>query len=308
MPFKLVFHKNDKVADVLDKIKNDPTSWPNIEHVFVVDPNQKLVGTVDFKKILSAPKNISLDNLVSEDHPVVTVHSHQSNVAKIALAHGTENIPVIDEEKHFVGIIDATQILKILHEEHVENLMKFSGILDHESFVLGYKAKIFEVAKSRLPWLFFGLVGGGISTFIVQNFQQTIREELALAFFIPVIVYMNDAVGTQAQTVFVRNSALEKTHLVKSLLFETKVTFLIALVLSISMYIFADIWLDANVALVVTLSMFLGIMSSAIIGTFIPWALEKFGKDPAIGSGPFTTILQDLLSIVIYFTIASAFL
>ncbi len=308
VPYRLVFHKDSKVSEVTSKVKRDPTTWPNSEDIIVVDSENKLLGVVELKKILSSPGNITLANLVSENYPYVTEHAHQSNVAKIALRHGAENIPVVDENNHFVGIIDATQILKILHEEHVERLMHFSGVLDNHALTEGYKASVFDVSKSRLPWLFLGLIGGILSTFIVESFANTLKTELSLAFFIPIIVYMNDAIGTQTQTIFVRLSALEKINLIKALIFELKISLLVASPIAVGIFLFTAFWLGTSIAQIVALSMFLGMLTSALIATLIPWSLEKLGKDPAIGSGPFTTIIQDLLSIIIYFKVATLLL
>ena len=162
----------------------------------------------------------------------LTDHSHQESAVKLAIKKGVESIPVVDQDRHFLGIIDAEQIFKIMHEEHVERLMHFSGILNNEALVLNYKSKVWAVVKSRLPWLLLGLAGGIASTLIVDKFSQILETELTLAFFIPVIVYMNDAVGTQTQTIFVRYSALEKIVFIKSLLQETKAAILIGAVLS----------------------------------------------------------------------------
>jgi magnesium transporter len=119
---------------------------------------------------------------------------------------------------------------------------------------------------------------------------------------------MNDAVGTQTQTIFVRLSALEKINLLKTLIFELKISLLVATPIAVGIFIFTAIWLGSTIGEIVGLSMFLGMLSSALIATLIPWTLERLGKDPAIGSGPFTTIIQDLLSIIIYFKVASILL
>ncbi len=309
VPFDLVFKRKDSVGHVLSKLRSQEKSWPNVEHIFVVDSERKFVGAVEFGKILHSHQNEELDKLITRDFPYVTDHAHQSNVAKIALVRGAENIPVIDQNGHFIGIVDATQILKILHEEHVEELMKFSGILSSEGFLDVFKARFVEIVKSRLPWLVFGLVGGMAATLIVERFEMELQKEIALAFFIPVIVYMNDAVGTQSETIFVRLASLEKVDLVKYLVKEAKVAVSIGLVLSSLISVFIIAWLaDLKIAFIVGSAMFSGIISSIFIATLIPWYLQKKGKDPAIGSGPFTTIIQDLLSIVIYFSIASAIL
>ncbi|KKQ97625.1 MAG: Magnesium transporter [Candidatus Woesebacteria bacterium GW2011_GWB1_39_12] len=308
VPFPLTFFRDETAKVVLSEITREVGNWPNTEVIFVIDKQNKLIGSIEFKKILSANPNQILEKLMDKDFTFLTDHSHQASAIKLAVKEGVESIPVVDQEEHFLGIIDAGQIFKIMHEEHVEKLMHFSGILNNEALVSGYKASVVAVAKSRLPWLFLGLIGGFISTILVKNFAHTLQAELALAFFIPVIVYMNAAVGAQTQIVYVRYSAFEKINFIKALLFEIKVIILLALSLSLAIYLFTFVWLDMKIAVIVSVSMFLGMLSSAVIGTLIPWVLERLGKDPAIGSGPFTTIIQDLLSIVIYFSIASVLL
>lgn len=306
--FDLTFRKEDSVGKTLKIIKKKIGSWPNTKSIYVVDKNNKLVGSVEFKELLAGKPEQKLEELMNRWFQALTDHSHQKTAIKLAIKEGMGSIPVTDQNGHFLGIIDAEQILKIMHEEHVEKLMHFSGILNNESLVAGYKARAVVIAKSRLPWLLFGLAGGIIATLVVKRFSLTLEKELALAFFIPVIVYMNDAVGTQTETVFVRYSTLEKISLFKSLINEIKVTLILGVILSSILFIFSVFWLEANISLIVATSMLLGILSSSIIGTLIPWILEKLDKDPAIGSGPFTTILQDLISIVIYFSIARLFL
>lgn len=306
VPFSLIFHKDKSVAEVISSIEKKIGSWPNTEEIYVIDNDKKLIGQIEFKKLVSAKPNTKISVIMNKSFESLTDHSHQSTAIKLAINKNLESIPVTDKDNIFLGIIDSGQILKIMHEEHVEKLMHFSGILENASLLQGYKAKITHVVGSRLPWLFLGLTGGALSTFLIRSYSETLEVELALAFFIPVIVYMNAAVGNQAQTIFVRYSTLEKVQFVKSLMFELKVSFLIASTLAFAIFIFTAIVVGIKIASIVSLSMFLGIVSSAIIGTVIPFLLEKHGKDPAIGSGPFTTIIQDLISIVIYFSIASA--
>lgn len=308
VPFQLTFDKDETVENTLSFIRKKVGSWPNTENIYVLDKNKKLIGSVEFKKLVSAKPNVALSELM-EKALALTDHSHQGTAIKLAVKEGIESIPIIDQNGHFLGIIDAGQIFKIMHEEHIERLMHFSGILNDESLIHPYSSKTLHVVKARLPWLILGLFGGMLATSIVAQFSHTLEKELALAFFIPVIVYINDAVGTQTQTVFVRYASLEKVKLIKSLLYETKVSIFVGISLSLIIFFFTLTWFkEVTFAAIVGTSMFLGILSSAAIGTIIPWLLQKLGKDPAIGSGPFTTILQDLLSIIIYFSIATTLL
>jgi len=308
VPFQLTFDKDETVENTLSFIRKKVGSWPNTENIYVLDKNKKLIGSVEFKKLVSAQPEVKLYDLMEKAF-ALTDHSHQDTAIKLAVKEGIESIPIIDQNGHFLGIIDAGQIFKIMHEEHIERLMHFSGILNDESLVRPYTSKTVTVVKTRLPWLILGLFGGLLATSIVERFSHTLEAQLALAFFIPLIVYMNAAVGAQTQTIFVRYAALEKVGLAKSLFYELKVAVLVGTVLSLGIFLFTLLWLkDINLSKIVGFSMFCGILSSAFIGTITPWLLQKTGRDPAIGTGPFTTILQDLLSIIIYFSIAQALL
>lgn len=305
--FPFVFHKDATVQHAIDAIEQKKGSWPNSEFLYITDSNNKLIGLVDFRKLLAAKKAQTLEYVMEKKFFSITDHTHQEKAAQLAVVNDLETIPVTDSNGHFLGIIDSEQIFKILHENHVEKLMHFSGVLDVESISNGYKTNTIQAVTARIPSLVLGLVGGFVSISIIENFSHTLNSELALAFFIPVIVYMNAAVGTQIQTIFVRFSAFEKIKIQKALWHELKVTSVIGVILSVLIYAFSIMrFNNPAIAMIVLLSMFLGILTSVFIGIFIPWALLKLGKDPAIGSGPFTTILQDLLSIFIYFSIASA--
>ncbi|OGM03394.1 hypothetical protein A2715_02795 [Candidatus Woesebacteria bacterium RIFCSPHIGHO2_01_FULL_39_32] len=309
VPFELTFHKQDSVEKALSVIQGKIGSWPNTESIYVIDKENMLIGDVEFKKLLAAPPKEILEKIMERNFEVLTDHSHQETAIKLAVKKGAVSIPITDQNGHFLGIIDAGQIFKIMHEEHLEELMKFSGILSTEGFLDVFKNRFSQIVKARLPWLILGLLGGIAATMIVKRYELVLEKEIALAFFIPVIVYMNDAVGTQSETIFVRYAALEKVNLAKYLFKEAQVAVSIGLVISFLISIFILVWLkDPRITLIVGSAMFSGIVGSIFIATLIPWFLQKNGKDPAIGSGPFTTILQDLLSIVIYFSIASALL
>lgn len=309
VPYSLTFHADDIVSEILTRLKEKADAWPDTEYLYITDSDGKLIGVVTFEKLLGGKPHETLDRIMNTRFSCVTDHTHQENAAKLAVAKGLETIPVTDINGHFLGILDAKQIFTIMHEIHIEKLMHFSGVIDTKSLQEGYKTKIGNSVMSRLPSLIIGLVGGFLSISIIESFQETLANKLLLAFFIPVIVYMNAAVGTQIQTIYVRFSALEKVHLRKAFIHEFFVTCIIGCILSSLMFLFAFFWYnDPTVATIVFVSMFIGIASSVCIGIFIPWGLQKSGYDPAIGSGPFTTILQDLLSIFIYFSIASLFI
>lgn len=183
---------------------------------------------------------------------------------------------------------------------------KSMGHLAHQPITDIVKFSAMRMVKVRLPWLLVGLVGGMIATLIVRNFEGALLEKLALAFFIPVIVYMSDAVGTQTETLFIRALVIEKINLGKYLAKEIIVGFLLGTALGVLLFAYSMfIFNDLDVSLVVALSIIVSSMFSVVIATLVPLALRHFGKDPAIGAGPFTTIVQDIIALFIYFIIAA---
>jgi len=172
------------------------------------------------------------------------------------------------------------------------------------------KQSILKSFAHRFPWLFLGLIGGVLAAKIVEGFEKTLTENLILAAFIPVIVYMADAVGTQMESFIIRDLAIEgKIKFHKYFFRQFTVVFLIGIVSSSLLYIAANFFYkDVNISFVLAVALFAAIMSSLFTGLIIPYIFRRSRIDPANVSGPIATIIQDLLSIVIYFLVAEAML
>ena len=164
--------------------------------------------------------------------------------------------------------------------------------------------------RHRLPWLGLGLFGGILASGIVGNFEEIISKNLVLAAFIPLIVYMSDAVGTQMESFAIRDFALHKNlNFFKYFLRQFSVISVIGVVLSMLLFLFVIAFhTDLKLAFVISVSMFFSIISSVITGLLFPRYFNRHRLDPANASGPIATITQDILSIIIYFTIASVLL
>jgi len=162
------------------------------------------------------------------------------------------------------------------------------------------------MVKRRLPWLLIGLAGGILAAWILGFFEELLTEKVILAMFIPVIAYMSNAVGIQTQTLFIRDIALEKELPWKKYIFR-QLTSCLIIGLICSAVFFAVVLLgwDTWLGFVLGVSMLITIMVASFWSLFIPRLLYKMKVDPALGSGPFATVVQDILSIIIYFAIAS---
>lgn len=160
--------------------------------------------------------------------------------------------------------------------------------------------------KERFPWLLLGLLGGVISTIIVSRFEDTISKNLPLAFFLPMIVYMADAIGTQTETIYIRNLAKFKDNFFKYLFKEIMIGVSFGIVFGALIATFAYLWFNSwAIATSVGLAMVINASIAPVVALIVSEILFKEHTDPALGGGPFTTIVQDLISLSLYLLIAS---
>lgn len=166
-----------------------------------------------------------------------------------------------------------------------------------------------KIIRDRIAWLLLGLLGALVAASIVRSFEDALRKDLSLAFFIPAVVYMADAVGTQTETIFIRGLSQGWLRKKRFLLREILVGATIGALIGGVSFVVIALWFgDIKVAAAVGFSMFVTIVSAVVVATLIPWMFWRLKRDPALGSGPFATIIQDVLSLLIYFLIASAVL
>lgn len=300
----------EKIKNQLaDKIKNKYID--TINYIYVVDYNKKLVGVFSIKKIFKEPnskqaKDIMIKNLIS-----VSPKTDQEDVVWLALKNNIKSIPVVDKNQVLLGIVPSDKILKILDKEYGEDLLHIAGIYapgSHLSNILS--VSLIALIKQRIPWLIIGLGGGLLSAAIIGFFKESLEENLILAMFIPIIVYMSGAVGSQTRVLFVRDMAMtSKLPLLKYYLKHIKISFSLAIFLSSLLFLVVFFVGDSfNLALALGIAMLLTILWAAVLSLVLPYLLNRFKFDPALSAGPFTTTIQDISSIIIYFLTANIIL
>lgn len=160
--------------------------------------------------------------------------------------------------------------------------------------------------EHRFPWLAFGLIGGILATVLSSRFEAVLEKNIQLAFFIPVVVYLADAMGTQTENVYVRNLTKKKVSFSIYLLKEFFLGNLLGLIFGFFTGLFAYFWFGSlETSITVGYSLFVTMGIAPIVSLVIPTIMWKRHEDPAIGAGPFATVIQDLISLSIYFYIAT---
>ncbi len=297
----------ENILDVKQRLFDKAQEFETLNYIYVVDKAGKLVGVFSLKEIFRQKEEVSIEELMVRNVVKVRPHTDQERVAILALKYNLKSLPVVDKNNLFLGIIPSDVILTILYSENLEDILHFAGISKNNNFVKqSIQASPIILTRLRLPWLIFGLLGGLFAAQIVNLFETSLKSHFILAAFIPLIVYMADAVGVQAQTLFIRGLALEANlDIKKYFLKELKISFIIALILATLLSLVSFLWFGSFLmGIILGISLFLTVICASIIAIVIPWLLEKFKKDPAIGSGPFATIVRDVLSLVLYFSVA----
>jgi magnesium transporter len=274
----------------------------------VVCDELQFLGIVRIEDLLAAPGEVAVESVMDSDPPVVKPGADQEIATWLAVRHREAALSVVDSDGRFRGVIPPPTLLSVLLSEHEEDLSRLGGFLKSVSTARSSSQEpVGRRFWHRLPWLMAGLGGALLAADLMGSFESQLQHKMMLAFFIPGIVYLADAVGTQTETVVVRGLSVGvplRHMLRRELLTGLSIGAVLGLLAGPLIW---WRWGEADIALCVSLAIFAASSTAAVVALTLPWLLDAFGVDPAFGSGPLATVIQDLLSILIYFVIAMAF-
>lgn len=280
------------------------------EALYLVDPDGRLAGVVPLPELLAAPGDRPLAEIADPEVAASHPDDDQEMVANLAIRQGLSAVPVVDDAGRFLGVVPPLAMIDILRREHLEDISRLAGIRHETAQALeALEAAPIVRMRHRLPWLLVGLAGSVAAAFVVSRFAGTLERNVVLAFFIPGIVYLADAIGTQTEAIVVRGLSMSRTPLRILLAGEFWTGLLIGCVLgAVSLFGVGMVFRDLRLASAIAVTLVAASTVATSVGLAFPWLLHARGKDPAFGSGPLATIVQDVLSLVIYFYVASFFL
>jgi magnesium transporter len=283
-------------------------TWEEVGHVYLVDDQAVLVGQVPIERLLQANEHTALDELKGLPPIEVLPDDAAETVALRAVERHDADVAVIDTRRRLLGAIPIGRLLALLHEEHVDNFLRMGGLsrVDH---LPEAGQRTLSAVRARMPWLMVGLAGGFLAGGVASAFEVSLRREVALAFFLPLVVYMADAVGTQTETILVRRLAYGEVALWSQLTQEALIGASIGTI--VASVAAGGLWLwNGHPALAVVVGASLGVTAivATIMASLLPWGLARLGADPALASGPVGTVVQDIVSVGIYLMIATVLL
>jgi magnesium transporter len=298
---------DETVAAVLERMRSERPASTDL--VCVTNGAGRLLGAIPATRLLLLDETVVLRKAMDPSFPRIGAHEDQETAASLALHHGVDALPVVDGSGALVGVVPAQALLHVLRREHVEDLHLLAGIRRETAQARhAIEDPPLRRARHRLPWLLVGLGGGAIATAAMAGFESTLEKTLAVAFFVPALVYLADAIGTQSEAIAVRGLSLTRAGLGSLILGELRTGMLIGAALALVAYFPVLLAFgDAKLAGAVSVSIFLAGSLASAMGIGFPWLLARRGMDPAYGSGPLATVIQDILTIVVYFAVVRSF-
>ena len=307
-----IVHAKHTLAEVRAVIEKHAGWFNTINYIYVLDDARKLVGVLSIRDLFLHPAHTVAEN-VGKRESIVTIKptAHQERAAYLAMKYNIKALPVVDEERHFLGELPNDAIMGILYKEMHEDALRMAGI-SHEGGLQSnvLTLSLFDSFRHRILWLVIGLGGGLLSANIIGAFEKTIAENLILAAFLPLIVYMSSAVGTQMQSYVIRDLAVDHKlpfvrYFLRNALIVTAISVVLGVLLAVATAVLHN---HPQAGIAIGIALVGSTLSSILTGLLMPYMFSKLSLDPADISGPIATIIQDIISIVIYFGVATALL
>jgi magnesium transporter len=304
-----IARRNETVGNVVRGLWRECVNMKSIDYIYVIDNAKRLLGVVSVRELFCHDAPTRIDRIMKTAIVTAAPDTDAEKVADLAIKHNIKAVPVVSRKKILLGVVPNETILATLNWALRRDLLHFAGIhkahLEYENtMAIPLAARVLH----RLPWLLIGLFGIILAAGVLSLFETTIQKHLILASFVPVIVYMSDAVGVQNQTLLIRDLALlgKEFQAGSYVLRQMLTAVLLAVVISVVLFgVVSLFWQQPFVAFVIAASMLITLGISGTTALLVTLAISHFRLDPALGSGPIGTIISDVTSVITYLLVAS---
>ncbi len=305
----IVVNENWSMPECIKQMRMQAEDLDEIYYVYVVDNDNKLRGILPLKKLITDPSVSKIKHVMEEDPVAVKADTPIDDVALDFEKYDLVAMPVVDSIGRLLGRITVDDVMDQVRESQERDYQLASGL----SSDVETDDTLFTQTKARLPWLLIGMVGGIGNSMILRNFEEGFAMDPALALFIPLIGGTGGNVGTQSSAIVVQglaNGSMDIRNSARQLFKELGVGLINGCI--ISLLVLAYNYFLGGISIATTLSVSLSLMAvvifASVFGTFVPLSLERFKIDPALATGPFISITNDIIGMVIYMAIATLLL
>lgn len=300
--------KSQTAKQAMARIKEIAPDAETIYYMYVEDANKRLVGVLSLRELIVANEETLIEEIMDDNLISVSVGADQEEVARMMRDYDFLALPVVDFQNHLLGIITVDDILDVMDEEASDDYSKLAAISD----VQKPDDSAIVAAKKRLPWLIILLFLGMLTASLIGQFEETLEQVALLAIFIPLIAGMAGNTGTQSLAVAVRGLAtgdFGQQGKLKLLLREATTGLITGSVCGLLIAIIIFVWKgEIFLGILVGFAILTTLIVATLSGSIIPIIMDRLKIDPAVASGPFITTINDIISILIYFGFATAFM
>lgn len=310
------FTKEMTVQAALDHLRHVAIDKETIYTCYITETNRRLIGLVTARQLLTSPLDTKLSDIMEENVIFVNTTEDREDVALKFNRYGFLAMPVVDNETRLVGIITVDDVIDVIKQETEEDFAKMAAITPTEKTYL--KTSPIDFWKARIPWILLLMLTSTFSSAILGKFEAILPAVLVL--FVPMLMGTSGNSGGQSSVTVIRSISIGEiqfSDFFRVISKEVIVGVLSGLTLGVVSFlkvIFIDGMLMGNseitveIALIIAVTMALTILTAKIIGAMLPLLVKKIGLDPAVMASPFITTLLDVISLLLYFFIATKFL
>ena len=305
----IVVNENWSMPECIKEMRLQAEELDEIYYVYVVDNDERLRGVLPLKKMLTHPSVSKIKHVMQSDPVSVKTDTGLDDVAQDFEKYDLVAMPVVDAAGRLVGQITFDDVMDTVRESAERDYQLASGL----SGDVETDDSWFAQTKARLPWLLIGIVGGIRNSVILGNYELGFATKPALALFIPLIGGTGGNVGIQSSAIVVQglaNGSLDIKNASRQIFKEIGIGLLNATIIALMVFAYNCFVYgpSAVTTISVALSLFAVVIFANVFGTFVPLMLERFKIDPALATGPFITISNDIIGMVIYMSISTALL
>ncbi|MDR0976537.1 MAG: magnesium transporter [Prevotellaceae bacterium] len=302
----VIVNENWSMPECLKEMRMQAEQLDEIYYVYVIDDESRLQGVFPLKKMITSPSVSKVKHVMQKDPVSVHVDTPTDEVVQTIEKYDLVAVPVVDSIGRLVGQITVDDVMDEVREQSERDYQLASGL----SGDVETDDKVTRQTAARLPWLLIGMIGGIGNSLILGNFESSFAAHPEMALYIPLIGGTGGNVGTQSSAIVVQglaNSSLNAKDMVKQVSREAVVASINATIISMLVYVynFIRFGATATVTYSVSISLFAVVMFASLFGTFVPMTLEKLKIDPAIATGPFIAITNDIIGMMLYMGITT---
>jgi magnesium transporter len=303
------------VGDALERIRREGVG-ERVIYFYAVDEQKRLMGVLPTRRLLTAPLQTQLREVMVPRVVAIPSTASVLDACEFFVLYKFLAFPVVDAQRRVVGIIDANLFAEeILEAGESEDRQRLPRVVGPEFFeALGFHleqirgASAWRSFRFRFPWLLVTVTGGTLSAILARVFEATLARSLVLAFFLTMVLALNESVSMQSMSVTVhalRSVSVTRHWLVTAFRREVSTALLLGVACGVIVSAIVLIWRnDVTGAFVIGGSIALSLVTACATGLSVPSLLHRFKLDLKIAAGPVTLTLADFIALVIYFTCA----